>query len=135
MSNVKHVDYHVIADGRTVQLKEGEWVVVNPDKAAQAQSICAVSVRNAPEGTPRFAYFLVGKGVNELRRDPDLNRIDEEIAKVWPAYREILKQKVELVPDGKGGYTNVDEWRKAPEPGYFDPAGYAEYWATGNQDK
>lgn len=82
MSNVKRINYHVIADGRTVQLEEGEWVIVNPDKAAEAQSICAVSVRNAPEGTPRFAYFLVGKEVNELRRDPDLNRIDEEIAKV-----------------------------------------------------
>lgn len=134
MSNVKRINYHVIADGRTVQLKEGEWVIVNPDKATEAQSICAVSVRNAPEGTPRFAYFLVGKEVNELRRDPDLNRIDEEIAKVWPGYREILKQKVEPVPDGKGGYANVDEWRKAPEPGYFDLAGYTEYWVAGNQE-
>lgn len=91
-------------------------------------------MRNAPEGTPRFAYFLVGKDVNELRRDPDLDRIDEEIAKAWPEYREILKQKVEPVPDGKGGYANVDEWRKAPEPGYFDLAGYAEYWVTDGQE-
>lgn len=134
MSNVKCINYHVIADGRTVQLKEGEWVIVNPDKAAEAQSICAVSVRNAPEGTPRFAYFLVGKDAKELHRDPDLNRIDEEIAKAWPGHREILERKVEPVPDGKGGYVNVDEWRKAPEPGYFDLAGYTEYWVADNQE-
>lgn len=134
MDKANRIDYHVIADGRTVQLKKGEWVVVNPREAGTAKSVCAISVRNAPEGTPRFVYFLTGKKVNELRRKPDLDRIDKEIEKAWPAYGDILQRKVELVPDGKGGYANLDEWREAPEPGYFDLAGYAEYWAAAAQE-
>lgn len=135
MDESNRINYHIIADGRTVQLKKGEWVVVNPHEAGTAKSICAISVRNAPKGTPCFAYFLTGKNVNELRRNPDLNRIDEEIEKAWPAYGDILRHKVELAPDGKGGYANLHEWREAPEPGYFDLADYAEYWVATTQEK
>lgn len=48
MSNVKHVDYHVIADGRTVQLKEGEWIVVNPRQGdASPVGLCGERAQRA----------------------------------------------------------------------------------------
>lgn len=134
MGEVNGVGHYILADGRAIKLKEGEWCIVNPDMASIAQSVCAVTVRNAPEGMPCFAYFLAGKNIGDLRRDPDLNIFDKEISDVWPYYGEILKRRIELVPDGKGGYANIDEWREAPEPGYFDLAGFAEYWAKNSNE-
>ena len=117
---------YTLANGQTVSIPEEGTFVVNGEDAENAEGVCAVAVKNAPKGTPVFFYFMTKK-VSHLRRDPDLNRIDEAIAEAWPAYRKILQRKVELIPDGNGGDVNINEWREAPEPGYFTLESSEEY--------
>lgn len=121
-----------IADGRVFQIGAGEedWVVVNPADASRAQSICVINVRNAPKEMPMFVYFVAGKEVCDLRRDPDLDAIDQAIIDVWPEYEAVIRQRVEPVFDEGDQLVNADAWGDSPEPGYFDPSAMPEYWAV-----
>lgn len=116
-----------IAGGRSVVFPSDDWVVVNPDDAPSAMTVCVVAVRNAPAGTPHFAVF-VDRPVRELHRHPDLDTIDAAIIEVWPAYQDILDARV--APVFKQGLIleNFEEWNNAPQPGYFDLDAWSEYW-------
>ncbi|WP_417751353.1 hypothetical protein [Senegalimassilia faecalis] len=115
-----------IANSKKVYIPEEDTVVINGEEAQNAKSVCVIAVDNAPEGTPLFYYFSASKEVDQLRREPDLNRIDEAISHVWPAYREILECAVSLIPGEKIDYVNLEEWQSSPKPGYFTPPIYQE---------
>lgn len=128
----KEITRFAIADGRVFQIGVGEedWVVVNPTGASRAQSVCVINVRNAPKEMPMFVYFVAGKEVCNLRRDPDLDAIDQAIIDVWPEYEAVIRQRVEPVFSESGRLVNADVWANSPEPGYFDPSAMPEYWAV-----
>lgn len=126
-----------LADGRKVRFPcEENWLVVNAGDASLAEGVCAVSVRNAPEGTPLFAFFLpAGVKVREMRRDPDLDRIDAAIVAAYPPYADILSRRVKPIWRQGGELANAEAWRSAPEPGYFDLAAWSEYWVGAMSDE
>lgn len=112
-----------IKNGSVVELAI-DFAIVNVEDAADAQSICIVEVRNAPAGTPHYAYFLKGKNVADLDRN-DLDAIDEAIGAKFPKFREILESAAK-----PGNIRSGTEWAKAVEPGYFDLSAYPQYWVT-----
>lgn len=126
-----------LADGRKVRFPRHEsWLVVNACDAQGSDGVCVVSVRNAPEGTPYFAYFLpVGTKVREMRRDSDLDRIDAAIVAAYPPYADLLSRRVAPVWRDSGELANKEAWHSAPEPGYFDLSVWDEYWIEEKGDE
>lgn len=117
-----------LVDGKIANIPDKGFIVINGEEAKRAQSICVVAVRNAPEGMPIFAYYVVGKTVAELNNE-ELKAIDEAIAKVYPPYRKITESAIQPgypQPGSPGSYK--DEWKPMVEPGYFDLAAFDEYW-------
>lgn len=120
---------YILNNGDKLKLDDDiDWIVVNPEQAQSSCCACVVSVRNAPEGTPRFLYFS-NKKVNKLSRD-ELDLIDQEILKIYPAYRAILGAKVEPIMEG-GRCVNAEEHLQSPYPGYFNLASWPDYWLVG----
>lgn len=118
-----------LVDGKTANIPDKGFIVINGEEANKAQSICVVAVRNAPEGMPVFAYCVVGKTVAELN-DKELKAIDEAIVKVYPPYRRIIESSIQSGrPQFESPSSCKDEWKTSVEPGYFDLASFAEYWA------
>lgn len=124
----KHL--YKISDGRVFRLADPNlMVVVNPEAAFRATTVCAVSVRNKPSGMelPVFAVF-VEKPVCKLRRHPDLDAIDAAIVKAFPSYRKVLEAKVEPRFDTEGRCVNAKAHLSAPYAGYFDLGVWPDYW-------
>lgn len=118
-----------LVDGKTANIPDKGFIVINGEEANKAQSICVVAVRNAPEGMPVFAYCVVGKTVAELN-DKELKAIDEAIVKVYPPYRRIIESPIQSGrPQFESPSSCKDEWKTSVEPGYFDLASFTEYWA------
>jgi hypothetical protein len=115
-----------ISDGRTIKVQIG-WVIVNPETAPKANHVCVISVRNAPDNMPVFLYLLEGMEVRQLKRDPDLDRIDAAIVAICPEYQKVIDQRIwPILKDGV--YTNVSEWQRSSEPGYFDLDAWPQFW-------
>lgn len=102
-----------IANSKKIDIPEEGTVVINIEETQNDKSVCAIAVGNAPEGTPLFYYFLASKKVDQLRREPDLNRIDETTNHVWPAYRNIPECKVSLIPGEK---SDMSTWKNGKAP-------------------
>lgn len=116
-----------LVNGKTANIPDKGFVVVNDGEAKNAQSICIVALRNAPEGMPVFAYCVVGKTVAELD-DGELKAIDKAIGKVYPPYREIIESSIKPGCKCKNQDLPRESWMEDIEPGYFDLAAFDEYW-------
>lgn len=113
-----------ISNGKIALLDESDFFVINPEAAAQAESICIVETRNAPE-IPTFAYFLIKKEVCELK-DEELDVINQAIIDQFPSFKSILDhfKNAKSNPFNK----KASDWASLQEPGYFDLAAFDEYW-------
>lgn len=117
---------YTLKNGDAFKLNDGlDWVVVNPDQEHQASYACVISVRNAPQGFPHFLYFA-SKAINQLSRE-ELDLIDEQIVRVFPAYQKVLAKKVEPIIKG-GRCINAEAHLKSPYPGYFNLSAWPQYW-------
>lgn len=117
-----------LVDGKTANIPDKGFIVINGEEANKAQSICVVAVRNAPEGMPVFAYCVVGKTVAELD-DKELKAIDTAIGEACPRYREIIESSSKPGCHQRKNLSSFkDDWKSAIEPGYFDLEAFPEYW-------
>lgn len=116
-----------LVDGKTANIPDKGFVVVNGEEAKRAQSICIVAMRNAPDDIPVFAYCIVGKKVAELN-DKDFKEIDAAIEEKYPRYREIVKSSIRTECKCRNQDQFRESWMEEIEPGYFDLAAFEEYW-------
>lgn len=111
----------------TISIKDGvviypeEWVVVNPDVAAQCRYAGVVECRVTDDvHIPHFLFFTNNKYAREYSKQ-EITQINRFCANESKQFAKVLAMQVQLVPDPDhpGTYLNEKEFLDSPKIGYF----------------
>lgn len=111
---------HTLRISNGILLIPHEWIIVNPEVAAESSCAIVLECRNGNKlKLPHFVYLT--NDPNVINDQAELTEFKELCSAKWPQFKEkILDRQITPKYDDDYYITNLHEWQLSPAIGFFD---------------